>query len=86
MCSPFVEDLIEKLRHNFSKFPKEHPEQKLPEFTGSNAEGPYVCSKTPDIVCMFTNIFDFDKLKFSPSCLKHLDDKPGSAWYTVDNT
>ena len=33
---------------------------------------------------MFTDVFD--KLKLSPSCLKHLDDKLGFTWYTVDDT
>ena len=84
MRSPLLEYSIEKWRHDFSKFPEEYPEQKLPEFAGSIAEGLYVCSKTPDVDCMFTDIFD--ELKLSPPCLKYLDNKPGFTWYTVDDT
>ena len=50
---------------------------------GSSAEGLYICSKHPDIDCMLYSAQR--NLKLKPPHLKNLHDKPGFAWYIIDD-
>lgn len=80
MHDPLADFMVEKVEY-FAE--KELMGSLRYVIAGSLAEGLHICSKVPDIDCMPYNAQR--DLKLKPPHLKTLHDKPGFAWYIIDD-
>ena len=84
MRNPIAEHFAGKVKNFVKSEQVTSPEKEVAiEHTGSIPEDLYICSKVPDLDCLVYVQKNFLKLK--PPCLKHLDNKPGFAWYIIDD-
>ena len=83
MHNPIADYFAEKVKLFVKMETAKSPEEELDiEFAGSIAESLYTCSNVPDFDYMDYSVQR--RLKLKPPHLKYLNDKPGFAWYIID--